>query len=64
MAGGQNPNYKVHIVDAVLFARKAVLIPTVQMAHIKVLEKVTAKYPKRPMDCKVYSIPQGAMSNT
>ena len=25
MAGGQNPNHKVQIVDAVLFARKAVL---------------------------------------
>ena len=34
MAGGQNPDYKVQIVDAVLFARKAVLSPTVQMAHI------------------------------
>ena len=42
MAGGQNPDYKVQIVDAVLFARKAVLSPTVQMAHIKALEKGTA----------------------
>ena len=57
MAGGQNPAYKVQIVDAVLFARKAVLSPTVQMAHIKALEKGTAKYPIRPVDCKVYSIP-------
>ena len=64
MAGGQNPDYKVQIVDAVLFARKAVLSPTVQMAHIKALEKGTAKYPIRPVDCKVYSIPQGAMSHT
>ena len=39
MAGGQNPVYKVQIVDAVLFARKAVLSSTVQMAHIKTLEK-------------------------
>ena len=39
MAGGQIPDYKVQIVDAVLFARKAVLSPTVQMAHIKALEK-------------------------
>ena len=38
--------------------------PTVQMAHIKALEKGTAKYPIRPVDCKVYSIPQGAMSHT
>ena len=64
MAGCQNPDYKVQIVDVVLFARKAVLSPTVQMAHIKALEKGTAKYPIRPVDCKVYSIPQGAMSHT
>ena len=64
MAGGQNPDYKVQIVDTVLFARKAVLSPTVQMAHIKVLEKGTANYPIRPVDCKVYSILQGAMSHT
>ena len=38
--------------------------PTVQMAHTKALEKGTAKYPIRPVDCKVYSIPQGAMSHT
>ena len=64
MAGGQNPDYNVRIVGAVLLARKAVLSPTVQMAHIKALEKGTAKYPIRPVDCKVYSIPQGTMSHT
>ena len=64
IAGGQIPDYKVQIVDAVQFARKAVLSPTVQMAHIKALEKGTAKYPIRPVDYKVYSIPQGAMSHT
>ena len=37
MADGQNPDYKVRIVEAILFARKAVLSPTVQMAHIKAL---------------------------
>ena len=64
MADGQNPDYKVRIVEATLFARKAVLSPTVQMAHIKALAKGAAKYPLRPVDCKVYSIPQGAMSHT
>ena len=64
MAGGANPDYKVRIVEAILFARKAVLSPTVQMAHIKALAKGTAKYPLRPVDCQVYSIPQGAMSHT
>ena len=34
------------------------------MAHIRALEKGTAKYPLRPVDCKVYSIPQGALSST
>ena len=59
-----NPDFKVHIVDAILFARKAVLSPTVQMAHIKALENGTAKYPLRPVDGKVYTIPLGAMSHT
>ena len=43
MVGGQNPNYKVQVLDAILFARKSVLSPSVQMAHIKALEKGTAK---------------------
>ena len=64
MAGGANPDYKVCIVDAILFVRKAVLNPMVLMAHIQALTKGTAKYPIRPVDCKVYSIPQGAMSHT
>ena len=64
MADGQNPDYKVRIVEAILFARKAVLSPTVQMAHIKALAKGMAKYPLRLVDCKVYSIPQGTMSHT
>ena len=64
MAGGHNPDYKLQRVDAVLLSRKAVLGPTVQIAHIKTLEKETAKYPIRPVDCKVYSNPQGAMSHT
>ena len=38
MARGQNPDYKVQIVDAVLFECTAVLSPTLQMALIKALE--------------------------
>ena len=64
MADGVIPDFKVHIVDAILFARKAVLSPTVQMAHINALENGTAKYPLRHVDCKVYTIPQCAMSHT
>ena len=39
MAGGQNPDCNVQIVNAVLFVRKAVLSPTVQMVHIQAVEK-------------------------
>ena len=63
MDDGQNPDYTVRIVEAIVFARKAVLSPTVQMAHIKALEKGTAKYPLRLVHCKVYSIPLGALSH-
>ena len=64
MAGGANHDYKVNIIEASVFARKAALSTAVQMAHIKALDKGTAKYPIRPVDCKVYTIPQGAMSHT
>ena len=64
MADGVNTDFKVQIVDAILFARKAVLSPTVQMAHIKALENGTPNYPLRPENCKVFTIPQGAMSHT
>ena len=34
------------------------------MAHMRALEKEMATYPLRPIDCNVYSIARGAMSNT
>ena len=64
IAGGINPDYRINIVNATLFAKKTTLNPTVQMAHIKALEKSTVKYPMRSVDCKVYSIPAGARSHT
>ena len=64
MAGGANPDYRINIVNVTLFAKKATLNPTVQMAHIKALEKSTVKYPMQSVDCKVYSIPAGARSHT
>ena len=62
MAGGGN--YKINIVNATSVAKKATLNPTVQMAHIKALDKTTVKYRMRSVDCKVYSIPAGARSHT
>ena len=63
MAGGHNPDYRIAIVNAALLAKKATL-NSMQMAHIKALEKSTVKYPMRSVDCKVYSIPAGARSHT
>ncbi|MEG7523507.1 MAG: hypothetical protein M3H12_10460, partial [Chromatiales bacterium] len=64
MADGVNPDYRIKIINATLFVKKATLNPTVQMAHIKALEKTTVKYPMRPVECKVYSIPTGTRSYT
>ena len=64
MAGGPHLDYKITIVNATLFVKKATLNPAVQLAHIKALERNTVKYPLRPVDCKVYSIPTGALSHT
>ena len=64
MAGGNNPDCRINIVNATLFAKKATPNSTVQMAHIKALEKSTVKYPMRSVDCKVYSIPAGARLHT
>ena len=50
MAAGANPDFKIRIDEAALFARKAKLNPSVQMGHIKALEKATAKYPVRRVD--------------
>ena len=64
IAGGANPAYKIQIVNATLFVKKVTLNPSVQMAHIKALEKATAKYPLRPVECKVYSIPDRTRPHT
>ena len=63
MAAGIN-EYKITVVNASLFVKKATLNPAVQMAHIAALERNTVKYPLRPVECKVYSIPAGALSHT
>ena len=64
MSGGVAPDYKITIVNATLFVKKATLNPAVQVAHINTLEKNTVKYSLRPVSVKVYSIPAGALSHT
>ena len=63
MAAGVN-EYAITIVNASLFVKKAAIAPAVQKAHILALERTTVKYPLRPVECKVYSIPTGALSHT
>ena len=54
--------FKVRVKEASLFVRKAKLSPAVQMAHIKALERGTAKYPIRRVETKVFSVPKGNLS--
>ena len=55
MASGLNPDYRIAIINATLFAKKATLNPTVQMAHIKALERSTVKYPMRRLQGVLHS---------
>ena len=53
---------KVIIKEASLFVRKVKVHPSVQLGHIKALEKTSAKYPVRRVETKVFSIPKGNLS--
>ena len=55
--GGFRP--KIVLTSVTLFLRKIKLSPTVQLAHIKALEKSPVKYPIRRVESKVFSIPRG-----
>jgi len=49
---------KVKIIHASMFVRKVKLMPSVFLAHVKTLERGTAKYPIRRVVCKSFTIPQ------
>ena len=53
---------KVVIKDVSLYVRKIKVNPTVQLAHIKALDRASAKYPIRRIETKVFSIPKGNMT--
>jgi hypothetical protein len=55
---------KLKIEEAALFVRKVKISSAVQLAHIKALDKSTAKYPIRRVDCKTFAIPNGHLSST
>ncbi|MDJ0933677.1 hypothetical protein [Breoghania sp.] len=54
--------YKIEIKEASLFVRKVKLSPAAQLAHIKALEKGTAKCPIYRVDTNVSSIPKGNLT--
>ena len=49
---------KAKIIHASMFVRKVKLMPSVFLAHVKTLERGTAKYPIRRVVCKSFTIPQ------
>ena len=49
---------KVVTTHASLFVRKVKLMPSVFLAHVKTLERGTAKYPIRRVVCKSFAIPE------
>ncbi|XP_022106001.1 uncharacterized protein F54H12.2-like [Acanthaster planci] len=51
-------------MEASLYVRKVVVSPTVALAHAKILQSATAKYPLRRVEIKAFSIPQGNQSFT
>ncbi|KAK7095591.1 hypothetical protein V1264_005919 [Littorina saxatilis] len=62
MSGAVNPNFKVKLQSAVLYIRKVKLQPSVQLAHIKALEKTTVKYPIRRVETKIFSVSNGNLT--
>ena len=54
-----NGAFKVVILSAVLYVRKIKLLPSVFLAHAKILETSNAKYPIRRVVCKSFTIPTG-----
>ena len=52
---------KVKIEDVALFVRKVKVDPSVQLDHIRGLERMSAKYPLCRLETKVFSVPKHNM---
>ena len=52
---------KVKIENVALFVRKVKVHPSIQLDHIRGLERMTAKYPVSRVETKVFSVPKGNM---
>lgn len=64
LMGVANSNATFEIVDAVLYARKVKINPSVLLAHHKALTVATAKYPITRVDIKTITIPANTQSRT
>ena len=53
------PQFKVVILQAILYVRKVKVAPAISLGHVAALKQATAKYPSRRIECKVLSIPRG-----
>ena len=53
------PQFKVVILQAILYVRKVKVAPSISLGHAAALKQATAKYPIRRIECKVLSIPRG-----
>ena len=60
----ENAGHKVQILNAVLYARKVRLLPSVYLAHAKALEGSNAKYPIHRVVCKAFTVPQNLQDVT
>ena len=57
-------SFKVDILSAKLFVRKLKITPSLCLAHERILQQKTAKYPMMRVECKVIHLPQGQKSFT
>ena len=53
---------KLVVKEAALYMRKVKLSPTVQLAHIKALERGTAKFPIKRVEVKTFTVPQSNLT--
>ena len=57
-------SFKVDILSAKLLVRKLKITPSLCLAHERILQQKTAKYPIKRVECKVIHLPQGQKSFT
>ena len=55
----EGEQYKIKIINAVMRIRKVKISASVYLAHAKVLESSTAKYPIKRVICKTFTVPSG-----